>query len=63
LGPGGPLQLFFISGYFLCKNIYSRKILDQFELRKVPETSTYIQKGFLFFRVITKIRGIDGKSP
>jgi hypothetical protein len=30
---------------------------------KVLETSKYAKQGFLSYRVITKIRGIDGKSP
>jgi hypothetical protein len=63
LGLGGPLSYFFSSGCFSCKNIHARKILYQFEFRKVPETSKYKKQVFLFCRVITKIRGIDEKSP
>jgi hypothetical protein len=36
-----PHHHFFIPGCFLCKNIHARKILDQFEFWKVPETSKY----------------------
>jgi hypothetical protein len=35
------------------------KAFGQFKFRKVPETSKYTKH----CRVITKIRGIDGKSP
>jgi hypothetical protein len=63
LGSGGPLVCFFLPGCFSCKNIYAQKILDQFEFPKIPEMSKYAKLGFLFCRVITKIRGIDGKSP
>jgi hypothetical protein len=38
-------------------------ILPLIESGKVPETKNTQNKVFLFCRVITKIRGIDGKSP
>jgi hypothetical protein len=36
---GGPILYFLSSGCFSCKNIYARKILEQFEFLKVPEMS------------------------
>jgi hypothetical protein len=45
------------------KLLTSKKISGQFKFGKVSETSKYTKQVFLFNRVITKIRGIDGKSP
>jgi hypothetical protein len=45
------------------KILTPKKIPSQFKFGKVHETSKYTKQGFLFVRVITKIRGMDGKSP
>jgi hypothetical protein len=63
LDPGGPLPFFCFSSCFSCKNINSRKSLDQFEFQKVHETSKFAKHVFPVLRVITKIRGVDRKSP
>jgi hypothetical protein len=43
-------------------NINAQKITGQFKFGKVPETSKYTKHVFLLFRIITNMRGINGKS-
>jgi hypothetical protein len=57
LGPGGPLQYFFISGFFLCKKFHARKSSVNLSSGRSLKHQNTQKRCFLFRRVITKIRG------
>jgi hypothetical protein len=63
LGPGGPLSYFLSSGCFSRKNIYARKILDQFEFWKIRETSKYTKQGFPVLQIYNQNKGNRWKIP
>jgi hypothetical protein len=60
---GGPLSFFFISCWFSGKNIDARKTPLNLSPGRILKCQNTQNRYFLFFRVITKIRGIDGKFP
>jgi hypothetical protein len=63
LGPGGPLVYFFLPGSFLFKNIHAQRILNQFEVRKVPKMSRYAKQGFTVLQSYNQNKGYRWKIP
>jgi hypothetical protein len=63
LDPGGPLPFFCFSSCFSCKNINSRKSLDQFEFQKVHETSKYAKQVFPVMLSYNQNKGDRWKIP
>jgi hypothetical protein len=59
----GPLACFFFSIWFPGKNNNARKILAPWSSERYLKLKNTQNIFFLFCRVITQIRGIDGKSP